>query len=156
MKPVISILLIVVGSFLTSSCATVVHGWNHKFTSPVYIGEKSGKVFVEGKEYDIKMVVSGGDVKVKHNNYYTYTTTVTTQTLYFDNAVLVFPKQKYITVEIRDTDDKTVLESYLLRRDPRYAFFALNLYLGMGVGSIVDLSDKLAYDWELVAYRKYN
>ncbi len=141
-------------AFTSSSCATVVHGWNHKFTSPVYIGEKSGKVFVEGKEYDVKLVVSGGDVKVKHQNYFTYTTTTTTQTLYFDQAVLVFPKQKYITVEIRD-EQNTVMESYLLRRDPRYAFFALNLFIGGGIGSIVDLGDKLAYDWELVAYRRY-
>ena len=156
MKHELTLISLLSISVLAASCATVVHGWNHKFTSPVYIGEQSGKVFVEGKEYDVKMVVSGGDVKVKHNNYYTYSTTVTTQTLYFDNAVLVFPKQKYITVEIRDTDDKTVLESYLLRRDPRYMFFALNFFLGGGVGSIVDLGDKLAYDWELVAYKKYN
>jgi hypothetical protein len=111
---------------------------------------------VEGKEHDIKRVVSGGDVKTKHNNYFTYSTTVTTTTLYFDQAVLVFPKQKYVTVEIRDTDDVTVLESYLFRRDPRYAFFALNFFFGAGVGSIVDLGDNLAYDWELVAYRKFN
>ncbi|HZY80219.1 MAG TPA: hypothetical protein VFE50_11895 [Cyclobacteriaceae bacterium] len=150
-----SITLFAIGC-LASSCATVIHGWNHKFTSPVYIGDRSGKVFVEGKEFDIKSVVSGADVKTKHNNYYTYSTTVTTTTLYFDEAVLVFPKQKYVTVEIRDTDDVTVLESYLFRRDPRYAFFALNFFIGAGVGSIVDLGDNLAYDWELVAYRKFN
>jgi hypothetical protein len=156
MKQRLALSLLISTAVIASSCATVIHGWNHKFTSPVYIGEQSGKVFVEGKEFDVKMVVSGGDVKVKHNNYFTYSTTVTTQTLYFDNAVLVFPKQKYITVEIRDDDDKTVLESYLLRRDPRYMFFALNFFFGGGVGSIVDLGDKLAYDWELVAYKKFN
>ena len=150
-----ALLLVACSTTILLSCGTVVHGWNHKFTSPVWIGEKTGKVFVEGKEYDVSLVVSGGDVKSKETNYYTYTTTVTTQTLYFDNAVLVFPKQKYITVEIRDDDNETVLESYLLRRDPRYTFFALNFFLSMGAGSIVDLGDKLSYDWELVAYRKF-
>lgn len=140
---------------VASSCATAVHGWSHRFTSPVYIGEKSGKVFVEGKEYDVKMVVTGADVKSKTNNYYTYKTTVTTTKLYFDNAVLVFPRQKFITVEVRDDDDKTVLESYLFRRDPRYMFYALDFYLTLGIGSVVDMADKLAYDWELVAYRRH-
>lgn len=149
-----AVILLLPLAFGLSSCATVVHGWNHKFTSPVFIGEKTGKVFVEGKEFDVKLVVSGGDVKSKETNHFTYTTTVTTETLYFQNALLVFPKQKYITVEIRD-DDSTIRESYLLRRDPRYTFFALNLFLTAGIGSVVDVGDKLAYDWELVAYRRY-
>ena len=154
-RSIILIAVVAIGC-MASSCATVVHGWNHKFTTPVYIGEQSGKVFVEGKPYDIRMVVSGADVKSKTTNYYTYSATVTTTKLYFDKAVLVFPKQKYVTVEVRADDDVTVLESYLYRRDPRYAFFALNFFIGAGVGSIVDLGDNLAYDWELVAYRKYN
>ena len=101
------------------------------------------------------MVVTGADVKSKTVNYYTYSTTTTKTTLYFDEAVLIFPKQKYITVEVRDDDDKTVKETYLLRRDPRYMFYALNLYMTLGVGSVVDLADKLAYDWEVVAYKNY-
>ncbi len=141
---------------MLGACATVVHGWNHKLKAPVWIGDKKGKVFVEGKEYDVNLVVSGADVSRKTTNYYTYTTTITTQTLYFNEAVLVFPKQKYITVEIRDTDNTTVLESYLLRRDPNYGHFFLNFFLSAGAGSIVDLADNLAYDWELVAYRNFN
>jgi hypothetical protein len=143
-------------SFGLSSCATAVHGWNHKMKVPVWVGEKSGTVYVEGKPVDVKMVVSGGDVKTKHANYYTYTTTITTQTLYYNRAVLVFPKQKFITVEVRDTDKTTVLESYLLRRDPNYLYYGLNLYLSAGLGSVVDITNNMAYDWELVAYRKYN
>jgi hypothetical protein len=148
-------LLVVAAGLACSSCATAVHGWNHRFTSPAYIGVRSGTVFVEGKEYDVKMVVSGADSKTKETNYYTYKTTTTTTTLYFDEAVLVFPKQKYITVEIRDDDNKTVRESYLLRRDPRYVWYGLDFYLTLGIGSIVDLADNLAYDWELVAYKKH-
>lgn len=147
--------MIVGAGLALSSCATASHGWSHRFTSPIYISEKSGKVFVEGKEHDVKMVMTAADIKSKTQDYYTYTTTVTTMKLYYDNAVLAFPKQKFITVEVRDDDNTTVLESYLFRRDPRYIWYGLNTYLTAGIGSVVDFADKLAYDWELVAYKKH-
>ena len=150
-----ALLLIAGAGLAASSCATATHGWSHRFTTPIYIAEKSGKVFVEGKEHDVKMVMTAADIKSKTTDYYTYTSTVTTMKLYYDNAVLVFPKQKFITVEVRADDNKTVLESYLFRRDPRYIFYGLNTWLTLGIGSVVDMADKLAYDWELVAYRKY-